>query len=238
LATKADLDAMMSDSVRVFGVHIKGQRTTYVGSEERRELYVRGLAFDVDDSEVMEMLVAYTLDPAQVAAVKVLTDASGRPFGAASIKFKSHHDAYKASRYLMHPEGASRYRGGIEKTQRPLLVSWARKGPFFELLTRKEELERDNQILRAQIEQLQETTESLDRVVVPEDIKLSSVIFKHINKVLETTNFDARQAATLLAIPEARLKRMLADLGREGMPVEKIRQEFMKRRIRVKNSDL
>jgi hypothetical protein len=184
LATKQDLDTMMSDSVKAFGVHIKGQRSTYIGSEERRSIFVRGIEADDDETQILNMLISFTLDPASVEKMRIPTDDQGIPFGVA-LTFNTHYDAYKAVRFLSHPDGLARWKPKYaESSPRPLQVEWMRKGTFEELVSAQHKLEKDNAILRGHIAQLQtEAAAQAESVVVPEDIKLISVMFKHVQKV-------------------------------------------------------
>lgn len=231
LATEEDYNILMSDTVRPFGVYINSQRCGFAPCQDRRIVYIRGLKAD-DEAEVRKILADMSIDLTAVDRVEMGESESGAFSGSCNVHFKSHAEAYKAIRYLNNLDGRAKF----APTEHTMSASWGRQGILQEMKKKKNDLDRENKSLKEQIARLSDEIKKIEHVETVADVRLANVLFKHVSKVLETTNFDKMQAAQLLDVTPSRLNRIIAELKREGLEIKDDR--FAPRKIQMRKLNL
>lgn len=213
----SQLQSVLNDRVRAFGVHINGQRSSIIDVEEKNIISVMTRpSMDADrieallkDLGVMTMVTKDSAAPSQplVSSYHLNTprpnrfsifaprDGNGDLIGKAWISFPTHASAYAAFNALTQARpGAIR-------------AFWSQKSPnhFEEAIRLRDALAAENAELRQKVKVLSANSEEDSAVPENDQLSLDSVIASHVTRVLNSARGDSGQAAHLLNISERQL---------------------------------
>lgn len=217
----AQLQTVLHDRVRAFGVHINGQRSSIVDVEEKnlisvmmrppmdatrieellKDLGIMNLVTK-DSAAPTEPIISSTgLQRARPNRFSIFAprDGNGDLIGKAWISFPNHASAFAA------------YHSLIACRPGAIRAFWSQKSPnhFEEAIRLRDALAVENAELKQKVLSL--TNSSSDASPSPEDapndgLSLDTIVLRHIQKVLHTTRGDLSQAASILNISEKTLQ--------------------------------
>lgn len=217
LSCKEDLDAILDDSVKTFGVYIRGQRSSLLEVDEKRTISIRGKK-PILEEDVNAILETFKV-PSKGVDVFLARDRAGNPVGSTFVTFNNHQHAYitwKSIKDLNDPNFDSQW------SQRDFTA-------FSKIAKTSEILHNENESLREQLENMAAQQAALlakiaektgDPSIKNSDFTFSHFAYTHIMKVLEVTNFDRKQAQILLQLPGHKFNRLIRDLRERGYNVE------------------
>lgn len=217
LATKDDLDTLLDDSVKTFGVYIHGQRSSIAEVEDKKIISVRGKRAVLEE-DIIDFLKSIDI-PHEDVDIFLARDRHGEPVGQTYLTFKQHRHAYQAWKSMndMHELGYE--------------ATWVQRdvSVFSKLAKTSDILLSENEEIRTQIEGiaaeqavlLSKISEKIgDASIQNVDFSYHTLQYNHLMKVLKLTNFDRKQTMLLLKIPAHRFARMTRELREKGYQID------------------
>lgn len=227
----SQLQSVLNDRVRAFGVHINGQRSSIIDVEEKNIISIMTRPpIDADRIETMlkdlgimtliskdssapsqPLVSSYHLNSPRPNKFSIFAprDGNGDLIGKAWISFPSHASAYAA------------YNSLVQARPGAIRAFWSQKSPnhFEEAIRLRDLLAAENAELRQKVHTLSVTGEE-GTDDLGDQLSLDSVIANHVLRVINTARGDASQAAQLLNISEKLLSGHVKKLRASGIEVK------------------
>ena len=233
----SQLQAILNDRVRAFGVHINGQRSSIVDVEEKNIISVMMRpALDAERIEILlkdlgimalvnkdsaapsqPLVSSYHLNTPRTNRFSIFAprDGNGDLIGKAWISFPTHASAYAAYNSLVQARPGS------------IRAFWSQKSPnhFEEAIRLRDALAAENAELRQKVKHLSSSSSTGESSQDGEDenndnLSLDSVIQNHVVRVLNSARGDLSQASQMLQITENVLKKHIRKIRDAGFEVD------------------
>lgn len=228
----SQLQSILNDRVRAFGVHINGQRSSIIDVEEKNIISImtrppidaERIETMLKDLGIMTMITKDSAAPSQPLvssyhlnsprpnrfSIFAPRDGNGDLIGKAWISFPSHASAYAAYNSLIQARPGS------------IRAFWSQKSPnhFEEAIRLRDLLAAENAELRQKVSHLSANSDDdSDAPGTGDQLSLDSVIANHVLRVLNSARGDTSQAAQLLNISERALHTHVKKLRASGLDV-------------------
>ena len=228
----AQLQHVLNDRVRAFGVHINGQRSSILDVEEKnivsimtrppmdasridtllKDLGIMNLVTKDSTAPKEPLITSHHLNPVRTNRFSIFAprDGNGDLIGKAWINFPTHASAYAA------------YHSLIACRPGAIRAFWSQKAPnhFEEAIRLRDALAAENVELKQKVLSLSSSPDADSDEPTPEDeLSLDHVVSTHIKKVLATVRGDLNQAAQLLNITEKTLSTHLRKYRSSGLDI-------------------
>lgn len=216
--SEEDMQKMLSNSIRAFGVNINGKRSAILSPDDKRTLLISiSKRYDINFFE--DLLITLGIYKEDVELFIPKDQQTGKIKGSIFATFSTHEKAYAVWKHLLIHQSSGVHAAWTQKNSSELM----------KLSKAKEYLERENEMLRKQLESLSAKQAKLyseiseleleNRDTDQNKYSLDLVLYEHILKTLEYSNFDRSKCLKLLNISPQKLSNLLSSLKKKGFDV-------------------
>lgn len=232
VSSLGELQNVLNDRVRAFGVHINGQRSSIVDVEEKniisimtrpamdparietllKDLGVMNLVTKDAAAPTEPIISSFPLHQSRPNRFSIFAprDGNGELIGKAWISFPSHASAYAAYHSLVAARPGS------------IRAYWSQKSPnhFEEAIRLRDALAAENAELRQKMASLSDPVSEADTDPTEDQLSLDSIVSKHILRVLGSARGSLPQTAKMLDISEKSLQVHIKRIRAAGHDVQ------------------